>query len=77
MNYESPPSEQELLEYQKIQTFAGTVTHERGLDVEESSGFIVMSSNFVVVFGDSNTLVRDQHRVLIPYHRVIKVVGDE
>lgn len=77
MNPFSEPTPEQLLEHQRSMTFPGSVTYERGLSIETTSGFVAVTDKFAVIFGDNGSLVRDQRRVLIPIHRVYEIRGDE
>jgi hypothetical protein len=70
------PSREQALQMQQSQTHEGKVTYERGLDLKEITGYFVISSDFVVVFGDFATPVLEQQRVMIPTRRVIELVCD-
>jgi hypothetical protein len=73
-----PPSRQDLVEAQQAHTFYGSVVYESALETKTVSGWLFYASNlgFLFVFGDNASLIGEQKRVLIPFHRIIEITAD-
>lgn len=62
---------EQMLAQQKSVANFGVITHERGLDLIETSGWIIFGTDFACVYPDNAELIHHQPRVIIPLHRIV------
>ncbi len=61
----------QLIAAQRASAQYGVVTHERGLEILDTSGWILFGGSYVCIFPDNTQLATDQPRVVVPFARVV------
>lgn len=63
----------QLLALQQHRSSPGAVRYEAGMDIISVSGYLVITGDTVVAFGDNARLIAEQNCTTIPFHRIIEI----
>lgn len=65
--------DQQSLAIQRRAASYGIVTHQRGLDIIDTTGWVIFGEIYVCIFPDNAQVVRKQPRVMVPVHQVVSI----
>lgn len=63
----------QILATQQNNVGSGTLVYERGIQIVEKTGYILVGPGGYIFFIDQSKLIREQQSLFVPYSRVIEI----